>query len=189
MKRAEDSFERLDKKRRSGLGIGTRSGLAASIFIRGMTGNLGNVEILKKFMGSGKKVFVNSESKFEDIQGVYPYNVINYEQQKEAINMLENGFESLLSRLQGVTLLSEAGSMSEGARNNAYNNMNDMIRSSDLGNFEKPFKTKSMNVSDYMENLVELNRNVVKRISKAYLNSSETELMIKNSINEYNNLK
>ncbi|WP_158612532.1 hypothetical protein, partial [Leptotrichia sp. OH3620_COT-345] len=189
MKRAEDSFERLDKKRRSGLGVGTRSGMLTATFIQGMTGDLTNKELLGTLWNKTGSLFVNSESKFEDIQGVYPYNVINYEKQREkAIDMIREGWRNLWGELSSINLLSGGGLMSEGARNNAYNNTNNTFsggKSRDTENFDIPFNPISRLSNNYIEELERLNRNNIERISEWYMNPEDMKEVTGESLEEY----
>ncbi|MDO5089152.1 MAG: hypothetical protein Q4D53_05145, partial [Leptotrichiaceae bacterium] len=168
---------------------GAKTGLITATFIQGMTGSLDDILTLKKVIKGAGEVIGNGKN----TQNNNPYNVLSQteQQKKEAIDMLKNGWEGLLGQMQGINLSSEAGSMSEATRSNAYNtgNVSSEINSKKPENFDNSFRTKNINNSSYIENIEIKNRNNMNSVSKIYTNSDEVELMIKNSIDKYTHSK
>ena len=199
MKNAEESMENLKRTRSTGLGIGSRTGLMASAIFKGMTGDFNDMSFLKELAGEFKRATgIGEDNKNVNPQTGYPYNVIseNARLKIEGINLMTTSFDVLMKQLKSEPILDGGmGSMNEGIRVDAYNYEN-RIESSKQGNdnnklLDTPVMPQAgingyMNGNIYANNLENINRNNIDRLSSQYTNNTEeVEKMIRNSIKEY----
>ena len=199
MKNAEESMENLKRTRSTGLGIGSRTGLMASAIFKGMTEDLNDMGLLKNLAGEFKRASgIGEDNKNVNPQTGYPYNVIseNARLKIEGINLMTTSFDVLMKQLKSEPILDGGmGSMNEGIRVDAYNYEN-RIESSKQGNdnnklLDTPVMPQAgingyMNGNIYANNLENINRNNIDRLSSQYTNNTEeVEKMIRNSIKEY----
>ena len=193
MKNAEESMENLKRTRSTGLGIGSRTGLMASAIFQGMTGDLNSIPYLQKLAGQFKRATGIGEDN-KNVNGI-PYNVLS-DTRREGYILFKNNLDKLMSQLNSEPILDGGmGSMNEGIRVDAYNYEN-RIESSKQGNdnnklLDTPVMPQAgingyMNGNIYANNLENINRNNIDRLSSQYTNNTEeVEKMIRNSIKEY----